>query len=134
RRRAAKSGNVLSSAERRVTIVTRVAGSATVMELHGALTSNEGDPALRPAVRAAVEGGARHVILNLQDVSDIDSFGAAVLASSHMSAVNRGGRLMISNLSRKLQHLFAITRLNTVFEIYPTEADAVADCRATETE
>jgi len=98
------------------------------MVLHGALTSNDGDPELRPAVRAAVEGGAHQIVLNLQDVSDIDSFGVAVLASSHMSAANRGGRLIISNLSRKLQHLFAITRLNTVFEIYPTEADAVAAC------
>jgi anti-sigma B factor antagonist len=115
-----------------VTIETRAAGTATVMVLHGGLTSNEADPSLRAAVRAAVEGGARHIILNLQDVSDIDSFGVAVLASTHMSAVSRGGRLMISNLSRKLQHLFAITRLNTVFEIYETEADAVADCCATD--
>jgi anti-sigma B factor antagonist len=114
-----------------VTIETRVAGTATVMTLHGALASNE-DPSLRRAVRAAIEGGARHIVLNLEDVSDIDSFGVAVLASSHMSAVSRGGRLMISNLSRKLQHLFAITRLNTVFEIYETEADAIADCRATD--
>lgn len=115
-----------------MTIDTRVAGSATVMALHGALTSNDGEAGLRVAVRSAVEAGAKHIVLNLQDVSDIDSFGVAVLASSHMSAVNRGGRLMISNLSRKLRHLFAITRLDTVFEMYPTEADAVADCNATE--
>ena len=115
-----------------MTIETRVAGTAIVMAVHGALISNEADPSLRPAVRAAVEGGARHIILNLQDVPDIDSFGVAVLASTHMSAVNRGSRVMLSNLSRKLQHLFAITRLNTVFEIYETEEDAVADCRATD--
>jgi anti-sigma B factor antagonist len=115
-----------------VTIETRTAGSATVLALHGPLTSNEGDPALRPAVRAALDGGVRHIVLNLGDVSDVDSFGIAVLASTHMTAVNRGARLMISDLSRKLQHLFAITRLNTVFEIYQTEADAIADCRATD--
>lgn len=112
-------------------IETRIAGSATVLELHGALKSNE-DPGLRPAVRLAIENGARVIIVNLQDVSDIDSFGVAVLASSHMSAVNRGSRLMISNLTRKLKHIFAITRLDTVFEIYDTEADAIADCRATD--
>ena len=115
-----------------MTIETRVAGTAIVMAVHGGLTSNEADGSLRTAARAAVERGVRHIILNLQDVSDIDSFGVAVLASTHMSAVNRGGRVLISNLSRKLQHLFAITRLNTVFEIYETEEDAVADCRATD--
>jgi anti-sigma B factor antagonist len=115
-----------------VTIQTRIVGSATVMELHGELTSNDGDPGLRVAVRTAVENGARVIILNLRDVKDIDSFGVAVLASSHMSAVNRGGRMMMSELSRKLKHLFALTRLDTVFEMYDTEADAVADCRATD--
>jgi anti-sigma B factor antagonist len=104
------------------------------MELHGPMTSNDGDPLLRPAVRAAIERGARHIILNLEDVTDIDSYGVATLASSHMSAVSRGARLMISNLSRKLQHLFAITRLNTVFEIYATEGDAIADCREGDTD
>jgi anti-sigma B factor antagonist len=113
-----------------VTIETRVAGAATVMVLHGPLSSNEGANLLRPAVRAAIEGGARYIVLNLEQVSDIDSFGVAVLASSHMSAVSRGVRLLISDLSRKLQHLFAITRLNTVFEIYATEGEAVAVCRA----
>lgn len=117
-----------------MTIETRVEGPATVMELHGAMTSNDGDPLLRPAVRAAIERGARHIILNLEGVTDIDSYGVAILASSHMSAVSRGGRLMISNLTRKLQHLFAITRLNTVFEIYATEADAIADCRDADSE
>ena len=114
-----------------MTIETRPAGSATVLELHGSLTSND-DPGLRPAVRLAIEQGARAIVVNLEDVSDIDSFGVAVLASSHMSAVNRGARLMISNLTRKLRHIFAITRLDTVFEIYETEADAIADCRAME--
>ena len=112
-----------------MTIETRVAGPATVLALHGAFSTTDGDPGVRPAVRAALEGGARQIVLNLEDVSDIDSFGVAVLASSHMSAVNRGGRLLLCNLSRKLQHLFAITRLDTVFEIYPTERDAIANCR-----
>jgi anti-sigma B factor antagonist len=112
-----------------VTIDTRTEGLATVVALHGALTSSE-DPALRPAVGAAIENGARIIVVNLQDVSDIDSFGVALLASSHMSAVNRGARLKMSNLTRKLRHIFAIARLDTVFEIYETEADALADCRA----
>jgi anti-sigma B factor antagonist len=112
-----------------VTIETRTDGSATVFELHGSLTSNE-DPGLRPAVRLALENGVRVIVVNLQDVADIDSFGVAVLASSHMSAANRGARLMMSNLTRKLRHIFAITRLDTVFEIYETEADAIATSRA----
>src|SRR4051812_4449068 len=92
----------------------------------GALTSSDAYPRLRPAGRDGIEGGARRIVLNLRDVSDIDSFGVAALASTHMSAANRGGRVVLTELTRKLQHLFAITRLNTVFEIFGTEAEALA--------
>lgn len=108
-----------------MTIETRSAGRATVIVLRGVLTSTDGDPGLRAAIRDAIDAGVRCIVLNLQEVPDIDSYGVAILASGHMSAVNRGGRLLISNLSRKLRHLFAITRLDTVFEIYPTEDDAL---------
>jgi anti-sigma B factor antagonist len=106
--------------------------SVTVIELRGALTSNDGDPGLRAAVRQAIDQGGHSIVVNLQAVTDIDSFGLAILASGHMSAVSRGGRLTISNLSRKLKHLFAITRLDSVFEIYETEEAAISSIRATD--
>ncbi len=109
-----------------MTFETRTTGSTTVVALHGALTSNDSDPGLRAAVRAAVDEGARTIILNLQDVSDVDSCGVAALASAHLSAANRGGRLAITDLPWKLRHLFAITRLDTVFDIFETEAEAMA--------
>ena len=106
--------------------------SVTVIELSGALTSNEGDPGLRTAVRQAIDQGGHSIVVNLRAVTDIDSFGVAILASGHMSAASRDGRLTISNLSRKLKHLFAITRLDNVFEIYETEEEAIASIRATD--
>lgn len=106
--------------------------SVTVIELSGALTSNDGDPGLRAAVRQAIDQGGHSIVVNLRGVTDIDSFGVAILASVHMSAVGRGGRLTISDLSRKLKHLFAITRLDSVFEIYETEGEAVSSIRATD--
>ena len=109
-----------------------MAGPTTIIAVHGVLTSNDDDHGLRIAVRAAVQAGARTIILNMADVPDVDSFGVAVLASSHMSALSRGATLMISNLSRKLRHLFAITRLDTVFAIYEEEADALADAETAE--
>ena len=43
-----------------------------------------------------------------------------------MTVASRGGRLKICNLSKKLKDIFVITRLNTVFDTYDTEADAIA--------
>jgi len=85
-----------------------------------------GDGELRRAVRTAVDDGARHVVVNLEEVADIDSSGVAELASAHITTNNRGGTLRLCCLSKKLKHIFAITRLEDVFAIDASEADAVA--------
>jgi anti-sigma B factor antagonist len=73
------------------------------------------------------------VILNMQDVPGIDSSGVAALASGHMTAANRGGRLMLCNLTQKLKDVFIIMRLHTIFDSYATEADAIASANAQRT-
>jgi anti-anti-sigma factor len=100
-------------------------GDVAVFAAHGALTSGGGDGELRRAIRAAVDEGARHVVINLQDVGDIDSSGVAELASAHITTTNRGGTLNLCCLSKKLKHIFAITRLEEVFAIYDSEAEAM---------
>ena len=109
-----------------MTIDQRRAGAAVVLEIHGAVSAGHGDASLRRAIRVAVDGGARAVVVNLQDVSDVDSSGVAELASGHIAMTNRSGRLLLCCLSKKLTHVFGITRLADVFEIYPAEADAIA--------
>jgi anti-sigma B factor antagonist len=109
-----------------MTIDQRRTDSGVVLEIHGALSAGHGEASLRRAIRIAVDEGARIVIVNLRDVSDIDSSGVAELASGHIAVTNRGGRLILCCLSKKLEHIFAITRLAEVFEIYPSEADATA--------
>jgi anti-sigma B factor antagonist len=90
------------------------------------LTAQERDRALRRAIRAALDGGARMFVVNLRDVSLVDSSGVADLATSQTAVRKHGGRLTLCHLSQKLKDIFAITRLDKVFETYDTEADAVA--------
>jgi stage II sporulation protein AA (anti-sigma F factor antagonist) len=102
-------------------------GDVTVFTAKGTLTSGgDGEGELRRAIRTAVDQGVRHVVINLKDVVDIDSSGVAELASAHITTTNRGGTLLLCSLSKKLKHIFGITRLEEVFEIYDSEADAVA--------
>ena len=110
-------------------IKTRTLGTTTILELHGALTASEGDPGLRKAVRLALDNGTRTVILNLQDVPAVDSSGVANLASAHLTSANHGAQLKLCGLSQKLKDVFVITRLNTVFDAYQTEADAIASVK-----
>ena len=79
-------------------ITTRTLDAITILSPHGLLSAGQVDAALRQAVRAAFEGGARTVILNMEDVPGIDSSGVAALASGHMTAANRGGHLKLCNL------------------------------------
>jgi len=101
-------------------------GPVIVFTVHSALTTAGGDGELRRAVRSAVDEGARHVVINLEEVADIDSSGVAELASAHITTNTRGGTLRLCCLSKKLKDVFVVTRLNTVFEVYENEADAVA--------
>jgi anti-anti-sigma factor len=107
-------------------ITVRYVGSVAVLDVQGGLEGGVGAPGLRPAIRQALEHGAETVVVNLDQVVGIDSAGVSQLASAYMTAVNGGGRLRLCGLSHKLQEVFVVTRLNTVFDIYPTEADAIA--------
>lgn len=77
-------------------------------------------------IREAVADGVRTVVVNLEDATAIDSSGVSDLASGHMVLTGSGGALKLCSLSKKLQDLFVVTRLNSVFEIYGNEAAAVA--------
>ena len=100
-------------------------GDVTVFVAKGTLTSGGEEGEMRRAIRTAVDQGARHIVVNLQDVGDIDSSGVAELASAHIATTNHGGSLLLCCLSKKLKHIFGITRLEDVFAIYATEAEAV---------
>jgi anti-sigma B factor antagonist len=114
-------------------IETRTLDTITILNLHGPLAAGGEDASVRQTVRLAFENGARTVILNMQDVPSIDSSGVAALASGHMTAKNRGGQLKLCNLTPKLKDVFAITRLDTVFDSFETEADATASASTQQT-
>ena len=115
---------------RRVTIQSRLDGAVTILQIRGTLTANVGERGLRDAIRTAVDGGSRAVIVNLGEAAAIDSSGVSDLASSHMMLNNCGGSLKICCLSQKLKDVFIVTRLNTVFHVYETEADAIASAQS----
>jgi anti-sigma B factor antagonist len=107
-------------------ITARYVGGVAVLDVQGGLEGGVGAPGLRPAIRQAIERGSDTIVVNLEKIGGIDSAGVSQLASAHMTAVNSGGRLRLCGLSHKLQEVFDVTRLSTVFDIYPTEADAIA--------
>jgi anti-sigma B factor antagonist len=94
--------------------------------MSGRITLGEGSVQLRDAVRDLLGKGQKHILLNLGDVTYIDSSGIGELVSAFTTAKNQGGELKLLNLTRKVHDLLQITKLYTVFDVKDDEASAIA--------
>jgi anti-sigma B factor antagonist len=107
-------------------IKEREAGDVTILDLSGKITIGEGSVQLRESVRKLLDQGKKKILLNLGDVSYVDSSGIGELVSSYTTTNNNGGQLKLLNLTKKIQDLLMITKLLTVFETHESEETAVA--------
>ncbi|HYH44135.1 MAG TPA: STAS domain-containing protein, partial [Thermoanaerobaculia bacterium] len=73
----------------------------TILDLKGKITIGSGDLELRNAVHDAVNGGAKNILVNLSEVTTIDSSGVGELVSSYTTVTNRGARLRLVSLPAK---------------------------------
>jgi len=108
-----------------VRLTTRQVGDVTVIDAVGRITLGEGSSAFRDTVRDLVAKGNKRVLVNLAEVSYIDSSGIGELVSAFTTVANQGGTLKLLNLGKRVQDLLQITKLYTVFEVHEDEAAAV---------
>jgi len=108
-----------------VKLNNRQVGDVTVMDVSGRITLGEGSSALRDALRDLVASGHKKILLNLSDVSYIDSSGIGELVSGFTSVSNQGGDLKLLGLTKRVKDLLQITKLYTVFDVHEEEAHAV---------
>jgi anti-sigma B factor antagonist len=104
---------------------TRQVDGVAIVDLTGRITLGEGSSTLRETVKDLLGKGQRKILLNLGDVSYIDSSGIGELVSSFTSVSNQGGQLKLLNLQKKVHDLLQITKLYTVFEVHTDEAAAL---------
>ena len=107
-------------------IKTRQVDGVTIMDCSGRITLGEGSVQLRDAVRDLLSKGSKQILLNLGDVTYIDSSGIGELVSAFTTVRNQGGDLKLLNLNKKIHDLLQITKLYTVFDVKEDEASAVA--------
>lgn len=108
-----------------IKVSTRQLDKVTIVDMSGRITLGEGSSSLRETVRDLLSKGQKKILLNLGDVSYIDSSGIGELVSSFTSVSNQGGQLKLLNLQKKVHDLLQITKLYTVFEVHTDEAAAV---------
>ena len=105
-------------------VSTRQRGDVTIVDLNGKITIGSGDIALRNAVHQAIESGAKKVLINLHEVTTIDSSGVGELVSAYTTATNRDTKLKLVNLPDKVADILQVTQLITVFDTYDSEDEA----------
>jgi len=104
---------------------TRQVDGVTIVDLSGRITLGEGSVVLRDAVKDLVGKGQKKILLNLGDVSYIDSSGIGELVSAFTTTKNQGGELKLLHLTKKVHDLLQITKLYTVFDVKDDETAAV---------
>jgi anti-sigma B factor antagonist len=97
----------------------------SVIDVAGRITLGEGASALRDLLREMVGKGHKKILLNLGEVSYIDSSGIGELVSGFTTVTNNGGELKLLNLNKRVKDLLQITKLYTVFDVHDDEASAV---------
>ncbi len=107
-------------------ISQRESGSVTIVDLGGKIALGESNRALHDSIRALTADGKKNILLNLANVTVIDSSGLGELVSSYASVERNGGSLKLANLSDRFIQLITITKLYTVFDVFDNEADALA--------
>ena len=105
---------------------TRQIDSVTVIDVSGRITLGEGCVQLRQLIRDELGKGNKSLLVNLADVTYIDSSGIGELVSAFTAVSNQGGQLKLLKLTKKVHDLLQITKLYTVFDVHDDEAKAVS--------
>ena len=106
-------------------IADREMDDVAVVALDGRIVLGEETVALREKVKSLLSKGKKKIVLDLKDVSMIDSSGLGALVAAHSSAKSAGAALRLCNLGSRTNELLQMTRLLTVFEVSDSEAEAV---------
>ncbi len=108
-----------------VKLSSRQVGDVTVVDAAGRITLGEGARLFSDTIRDLAAKGSKKLLVNLSEVSYIDSSGIGEMVSSYTTITNHGGQLKLLGLSKKVKDLLQITKLYTVFEVFDDEAAAV---------
>jgi anti-sigma B factor antagonist len=104
---------------------TRQVDGVTVVDVAGTITLGDGSSQLRNTLQELTEKGDKKILLNLSDVTYIDSSGIGELVAGFTSLSNRGGEVKLLGLTKRVKDLLQITKLYTVFDVHEEEAHAI---------
>lgn len=100
-------------------------GSVVVLRLSGQLMGGPDADAVRESVVSVLNQGHKKILIDLKDVSWVNSTGLGILISSHITTASNGGQLKLMGVSKRIESIFMVTRLDTVFHVFGNEESAL---------
>ena len=104
---------------------SRQVDGVTIVDCSGRITLGEGSVILRDTVKDLLSKGNKKIVLNLAQVTYIDSAGLGTLVATFHSARSQGATLKLTNLGSKFKEVLQVTKLMTVFDTYDSESAAI---------
>jgi len=103
----------------------RQIGDVTIVDLSGRITLGDGSGVVRETVKDMLKEGQKNIVLNLGDVSYIDSSGLGELVGAFATGANQGSQIKLLNVQKRVHDLLQVTKLYTVFESFTSETAAL---------
>ena len=110
-------------------LTRRTVDGILAFECNGRIVFGEESSLLRDEVKKAIGDGNNRIVLNLGEVTYIDSGGLGTLVGLHTTAHKAGGTIKLANLTKRVGDLLQVTKLLTIFEVYETEDEAIQSFR-----
>jgi anti-sigma B factor antagonist len=107
-------------------ITVRHSDGVAIVDVNVRITLGEGSVGLRDVVLKELAADHKKLLLNLAEVTYMDSSGIGELTSAYTSVRNQGGEVKLLNLTKKIDGLLQITKLATIFDISNDENAAIA--------
>jgi anti-sigma B factor antagonist len=110
---------------RSMQMTERHLGNVTIVDLTGTIATEADATRLKDKVDSLVRQQRTSVVLNLAEISYIDSSGLGQLAASYTALVKAGGGLKLLHVNKRNHYLLSITRLVTIFQVFDSEDEAL---------
>jgi anti-sigma B factor antagonist len=106
-------------------IAERKVGGVTVVDVTGKMVASESPGRLKDKVTSLIFSGQKQIVINLGNVTYVDSSGLGEMVACHGSAVRGGGEVKLANTGKKIKDLLVMTKLLTVFDAHDSEESAI---------
>ncbi len=108
-----------------MSVADRPVGGIVVLDVTGDMVHNKDYGSIKNRVRELLDRGHLSLLLNLSQVSYMNSWGVGELATSFVSVRNRHGKLKVAASQNRVTKMLAVSKLDTVIEVFETEAGAL---------